>query len=181
MIKDRSDVRGRNSSQAGDLFAGRIEPQASVFTRLGRAAGPLGSFAVPGAMIAVLLFVAGCQSVPASEGVPRVSPEELREKMDRKGPLLVVFACTHDYTAPPPIEGSIGIDTFQSKASWLPKDFEIILYCGCPGDRAAIEAAARLSADGFTRLRILSGGVYAWIHAGYEVSSREIGRLGPSR
>ena len=51
----------------------------------------------------------------------------------------------------------------------LPRDREIILYCTCPNDVSAAEAAKLLINSGFTRVRPLHGGLDAWIAAGYSV------------
>jgi rhodanese-related sulfurtransferase len=128
-----------------------------------------------------ILIAEGCASPSASFDVPRVTPEEVRERLEQGGPVLLVFACTPDYPGVPPIPGSMDLATFRANATMLDKDVEVLLYCGCPGDRAAREAAARLVDAGFTRVKIMSGGVYAWIHAGYEVLPRGPKSLGRSR
>jgi membrane protein DedA with SNARE-associated domain/rhodanese-related sulfurtransferase len=51
----------------------------------------------------------------------------------------------------------------------LPRDRDIILYCTCPNEVSAAEAAKLLMNGGFTRVRPLHGGLDAWIAAGYEV------------
>jgi rhodanese-related sulfurtransferase len=128
-----------------------------------------------------ILMAGGCASASALLDVPRVTPEEVREKLDQGGQVLLVFACTRDYSGDPPIPGSIDVATFEAKASMLDKDVEVLLYCGCPGDQAALQAAARFLKAGFTRVKVMSGGVYAWIHAGYEVLPRGPKGLGHSR
>ena len=53
----------------------------------------------------------------------------------------------------------------------LPRDREIILYCTCPNEVSAAEAAKLLMNHGFTRVRPLHGGLEAWIAAGYDVEA----------
>jgi membrane protein DedA with SNARE-associated domain/rhodanese-related sulfurtransferase len=51
----------------------------------------------------------------------------------------------------------------------LPRDSEIILYCTCPNEASAAQAARVLLNHGFRRVRPLRGGLDAWIAAGYAV------------
>ena len=54
-------------------------------------------------------------------------------------------------------------------AGRLPRDRDIILYCNCPNEASAAQAARVLMSHGFTRVRPLRGGLDAWIAAGYPV------------
>ena len=51
----------------------------------------------------------------------------------------------------------------------LPRDREIILYCNCPNEASAAQAARLLIGQGFRQVRPLRGGLDAWIAAGYAV------------
>jgi membrane protein DedA with SNARE-associated domain/rhodanese-related sulfurtransferase len=51
----------------------------------------------------------------------------------------------------------------------LPRESEIILYCNCPNEASAAQAARVLLNHGFRRVRPLGGGLDAWIAAGYAV------------
>jgi membrane protein DedA with SNARE-associated domain/rhodanese-related sulfurtransferase len=51
----------------------------------------------------------------------------------------------------------------------LSRDREVILYCTCPNEASAAQAARVLMNHGFTRVRPLHGGLDAWIAAGYAV------------
>jgi rhodanese-related sulfurtransferase len=51
----------------------------------------------------------------------------------------------------------------------LPRDRDIILYCTCPNEASAAQAARLLMNHGFRRVRPLRGGLEAWIAAGYAV------------
>ena len=55
----------------------------------------------------------------------------------------------------------------------LPLDRDIILYCTCPNEASAANAAKQLMNRGFTRVRPLYGGLDAWIAAGYAVEVLE--------
>jgi membrane protein DedA with SNARE-associated domain/rhodanese-related sulfurtransferase len=53
----------------------------------------------------------------------------------------------------------------------LPRDRDIILYCNCPNEASAAQAARVLMNHGFRRVRPLAGGLDAWIAAGYAVEA----------
>jgi len=58
------------------------------------------------------------------------------------------------------------------------RDREIILYCACPNEASAAQAARLLMNNGFSRVRPLYGGLAAWIAAGYASrTSRSRARL----
>jgi membrane protein DedA with SNARE-associated domain/rhodanese-related sulfurtransferase len=57
----------------------------------------------------------------------------------------------------------------------LPHDRDIILYCTCPNEASAAEAARILMSRGFHRVRPLRGGLDAWIAAGYGVEETVTG------
>jgi rhodanese-related sulfurtransferase len=49
-------------------------------------------------------------------------------------------------------------------ATW-PRDREIVLYCNCPNEASAAQAAQLLKARGFRHARPLAGGLDAWMAA----------------
>jgi len=53
----------------------------------------------------------------------------------------------------------------------LPRDSEIVLYCTCPNEASAAQAARVLLNHGFRRVRPLGGGLDAWIAAGFRVEA----------
>jgi rhodanese-related sulfurtransferase len=63
----------------------------------------------------------------------------------------------------------VPLQAVDQSAKELPRDREIILYCTCPNEMSAAEAAKLLMNSGFTRVRPLHGGLDAWIAAGYAV------------
>ena len=54
----------------------------------------------------------------------------------------------------------------------VPHDREIITYCACPADDAAILGARELLTNGFKRVRVLKGGWNAWLQAGGQVEPK---------
>ena len=63
----------------------------------------------------------------------------------------------------------VPLDAVEKHVKDLPRDRDIILYCTCPNESSAANAAKLLMNHGFTRVRPLHGGLDAWIEAGYEV------------
>ncbi len=63
--------------------------------------------------------------------VARITPEELRDRMDAGENLYVVDLRTTVDNDWPPVPGAIrlSIETLTSTASQIPRDQEIILYC----------------------------------------------------
>jgi membrane protein DedA with SNARE-associated domain/rhodanese-related sulfurtransferase len=52
-----------------------------------------------------------------------------------------------------------------------PMDQEIIVYCACPNEASAALVAKQLMQRGYKKVRPLSGGIDAWIAAGYAIDS----------
>jgi membrane protein DedA with SNARE-associated domain/rhodanese-related sulfurtransferase len=46
---------------------------------------------------------------------------------------------------------------------------EVIIYCACPNEASAARLAKKLMQRGYTRVRPLTGGIDAWLAAGYSV------------
>jgi rhodanese-related sulfurtransferase len=54
----------------------------------------------------------------------------------------------------------------------VPRDREVVTYCACPSDEAAVIGARSLLVSGFKRVRVLKGGWNAWIQAGGQLKPR---------
>ena len=63
----------------------------------------------------------------------------------------------------------VPVQEVEGRARSLPRDREIILYCTCPNEASAAQAARVLIGQGFRQVRPLRGGLDAWIAAGYAV------------
>ena len=63
----------------------------------------------------------------------------------------------------------VPLQQVEQHVGHLPRDREIILYCTCPNEASAAQAARLLFRQGFRRVRPLRGGLDAWIAAGYAV------------
>lgn len=50
-------------------------------------------------------------------------------------------------------------------------DSEVIVYCACPNEASAARLAKKLMQRGYTRVRPLTGGIDAWVAAGFSVDT----------
>ncbi len=103
----------------------------------------------------------------------RISVDELYRLMEAgAGPVVVdVRSQTARTLEPKRIPGArhVPLHAVSQHVGDLPRDRDIILYCTCPNEVSAAEAAKLLMNSGFTRVRPLHGGLEAWIAAGYAV------------
>jgi len=53
----------------------------------------------------------------------------------------------------------------------IPRDRDVVLYCGCPREESAAAMARMLRERGVTRARPLLGGIEAWRARGFPVVS----------
>jgi rhodanese-related sulfurtransferase len=128
------------------------------------------------ALLLGALALGACHAAPTlASPVTEVSPEEVRESLEGHAPVLLVSACRGGAFSKGHIEGAIPVEDFRAMIPELSRNTAIILYCSCTGDKAARELAQELLGFRFTRVRILSGGIYAWIRAGYELASESGG------
>jgi rhodanese-related sulfurtransferase len=109
----------------------------------------------------------------AALDMARISVEELYDQMQGEPPPVVVDV--RSVTAQGPevrrIPGALHLPVHEvaEQVGSLPRDREIVLYCNCPNEASAAQAARVLFSHGFQRVRPLRGGLDAWIAAGYEV------------
>lgn len=109
----------------------------------------------------------------AALDMARMEVRELQEHLGASpGPLVVDVrsptACTLQLQR---IPGALHISVQEVTLHLgdLPRDREVILYCTCPNEASAAQAARALKARGFERVWPLRGGLEAWIAAGYAV------------
>jgi len=113
----------------------------------------------------------------------RISVGELHEQMSR-GPAPVVV----DVRSPTAqalelrrIPGAlhVPVQEVERRMGGFARDREIILYCTCPNEASAAQAARLLMNNGFNRVRPLHGGLAAWIDAGYSVEDIPVASAEP--
>jgi membrane protein DedA with SNARE-associated domain/rhodanese-related sulfurtransferase len=105
----------------------------------------------------------------------RISVEELYQSMSSEPAPLIIDVRSHSARKlePKRIPGALHMphDQVDRHFKDIPRDREIILYCSCPNEASAAQAAKLLMQRGFVRLRPLHGGLDAWIAAGYPVEA----------
>jgi rhodanese-related sulfurtransferase len=105
-----------------------------------------------------------------------ITPEELKAKLAKNEPVAIVdLRSQASYEqSDKTIRGSLHtrVRKVATRLREIPRDREVITYCTCPADQAAIVAAQALLGNGFKRVRVLKGGWNAWLQAGGPVQPR---------
>jgi membrane protein DedA with SNARE-associated domain/rhodanese-related sulfurtransferase len=106
--------------------------------------------------------------------IARITPEELKEKLDAGEDVLVVdLRHSLDFEAnPETIPGALHIDAADLEEAYevIPRDREIVLFCACPNEVTAARLALLLRSKGITRIRPLSEGYEGWRSRGFPLS-----------
>jgi membrane protein DedA with SNARE-associated domain/rhodanese-related sulfurtransferase len=137
---------------------------------------------VGGAVVGAILLLLGAyigfkwwerRRFYAALSMARISVTELHDQMQGEvAPLVLdVRSPTAQALDTHRIPGALQVpmrDVVQHVGT-LPRDREVILYCSCPNEASAAQAARLLMNRGFVRVRPLLGGLDAWIAAGYPV------------
>ena len=112
----------------------------------------------------------------------RISVGELYREMGREPAPLVV-----DVRSPTArtlelrrIPGAlhVPVQEVERQIGSFSRDRVIVLYCTCPNEASAAQAARLLMSHGFSRVRPLQGGLAAWIDAGYAVEDIPLATAG---
>jgi rhodanese-related sulfurtransferase len=155
----------------GWVFANQIQGVLDLLSTLGVAAGVMLVLAA-----AAYLAARWWRRRMALQGVsvPRIAVEELRALIDAgRAPVIVdVRSDAARSIDERRIPGAIGIElaaVVEHIAQTHPTDAELVLYCNCPNEASAADAAARLAVRGFKRARALAGGLEAWVASGHAV------------
>jgi rhodanese-related sulfurtransferase len=105
-----------------------------------------------------------------------IAPEELKTKIAKNEAVAIVDLRGQSLYAQSDTKIKGSVHTKVRRVAYrlreLPRDREVITYCACPADEAAIVAAQALLANGFKRVRVLRGGWNAWLQAGGPVQPR---------
>lgn len=114
-----------------------------------------------------------------------VSAAELKEKLSKGEPLTLIDLRSADSYAGSDgkIAGALHIKERRLRARLalpplrdLARDTEVVTYCACPNDEAAVRAAQTLTAAGFKRVRVLKGGWRGWLDARGQVEAKPRGQ-----
>ena len=144
----------------GYLFSNQLEQAVSVAAYL----GPTLAMILFGS---VAMYVIGkvVHRYRVERAIPRVTVQEVTEKISAGEDPVIIDLRSHgarrDMTG---IPGSQSLSVKEVIAGYrdLPRDRDVILYCGCPLDRASVRAARILREKGLVRVWPLTGGIEAW-------------------
>lgn len=105
-----------------------------------------------------------------------ITPEELKTKISQNEALAIVDVRGPSAYAQSEKTIKGALHTKLRRVAYrlrdLPRDKEVVTYCACPDDEAAIIAARALLSNGFKRVLVLKGGWNAWLQAGGPVQPR---------
>jgi membrane protein DedA with SNARE-associated domain/rhodanese-related sulfurtransferase len=102
----------------------------------------------------------------------RISAAELKELLEgQRQPIIIDARAPSSRQLEGTIPGSIPAEQLrlESAVDTLPRDREVVVYCACPNEASAARLAKQLKRLGLVRVRPLSGGIFAWKDAGFEV------------
>lgn len=105
-----------------------------------------------------------------------ITPDELKTKIANNEPVFIVdlrgpsLYAQADTT----MKGAVHtkVRRVVHRLREVSRDMEVVTYCECPADEAAIIGARSLLASGFKRVRVLKGGWNAWLQAGGQLKPR---------
>lgn len=117
------------------------------------------------------------KSVP----VPRISKEELKQRLDAADParlpVIIDVRLKYPYEhSTVKLPGAIRISPKALDPSALPRDREIVAYDSDPDELVSSHVAAELIRKGY-RVSALRGGISGWVDAKYPVDSKEAPRM----
>jgi rhodanese-related sulfurtransferase len=107
--------------------------------------------------------------------IARMSPLELKEKLDRQEPIAIIDLrhsldfLPEPYTLPGALR--IPLEELDKRSAEIPRDRELVLYCTCPDEASSILTARKLRRLGIVRVHPLQGGLRAWRELGFPLQS----------
>ena len=101
----------------------------------------------------------------------RITVDELVTLLDNESRPLVLDVRSSAARAEGVIPGAIPAHPGEMHPTLKAYDrnAEIVVYCACPNEATAAEAAKHLKSAGFKKIRPLLGGVEAWVKAGHRL------------
>jgi rhodanese-related sulfurtransferase len=106
-----------------------------------------------------------------------LEPEELKQKLDAGEEVFIVDLRSpldlqpDSFTLPGALQ--LSYEDLVARSGEIPRDRDIVLYCGCPGEATAAKTALTLHKLGIERARPLRGGYDEWKRLGFPVETIE--------
>jgi membrane protein DedA with SNARE-associated domain/rhodanese-related sulfurtransferase len=109
--------------------------------------------------------------------IDRITPEELKRKMDAGEEVVIVdLRGSLDFEAEPAmIPGAVHLDyaDLEEVSDELAKAAEVVLYCNCPNEVTSAKMALMLRRKGVQKIRPLQNGLNGWRDLGYPVAESQ--------
>jgi len=154
----------------GRCFAGLLERNPHLFDWVGRFSGAL---LVSGIVGFFLVRLWRRQRALRKLAASRLDPEELKQWLDSGEDVYIVDLRHPLEVAPEPftLPGArlVSPEVLTEGHQEIPRDRDIVLFCGCPGEATAAKTAMTLHRLGVDRARTLRGGFDAWKQLGFPV------------
>jgi membrane protein DedA with SNARE-associated domain/rhodanese-related sulfurtransferase len=157
----------------GYIFSDQLETAAAHIARMGAF---VALAAAAGCGYYIVHRLVRWQRFVRQFKLARISPEQLRDKLNAAEDILIVDlqGRSHDSTEPMAIPGAVRINPRrleQYKDIEIPHTQEVVLYCACPGEFTSARVALALRQKGVEHVRPLAGGLQAWRDRGFPVTS----------
>jgi membrane protein DedA with SNARE-associated domain/rhodanese-related sulfurtransferase len=101
----------------------------------------------------------------------RITVDELDQLLKQEKPPTIIDVRSKVARQSGRIPGALVMSDDDLSALVISDDTntEVIVYCACPNEASAARIAKKLMQRGYTRVRPLTGGIDAWVAAGYAI------------
>jgi len=157
----------------GYIFSDQLE---SVATHIGRIGAVVGFAVAAGCGYYILHRIARWLRFVRQFRLARISPEELRDKLNAGENILIVDlqGRRHNSGKAMALPGAVRINPRrleQYRDIKIASTQEVVLYCACPGEFTSARVALALRRKGVENVRPLAGGLQAWRDRGFPITS----------
>jgi membrane protein DedA with SNARE-associated domain/rhodanese-related sulfurtransferase len=151
----------------GSLFSSAIDDLLTILENLGK-------WGIALVALAFVVYLAKKwyqrQSFLRELRMARISVEELGQLLKTEKPPTVIDVRSNVARQGGRIPGALVMsDDDLDLLVNTDADSEVIIYCACPNEASAARVAKKLMQRGYRRVRPLSGGIDAWLAAGYAI------------
>jgi rhodanese-related sulfurtransferase len=112
--------------------------------------------------------------------VPRISKEDLKQRLDTGAPLVLVDArLKYPYEhSTVKLPGAIRVGEGKAAPSAIPRDREVVVYDSDPNELASSNVAAEFIRQGY-RAAALKGGIAEWLAANLPTETKDAPKQAP--
>ena len=152
----------------GSLFSSAVDDLLDVL-------GQLGHYGMMLVAVALAIFVANKwwqrRRFRRSLDMARISVDELSKLLDQGLAPTIIDVRSPLSQQGGRIPGAVTISNQEIQTFVFdgPIEGEVVVYCACPNEASAAMVARQLMRRGYTKVRPLTGGIDAWVAAGYAI------------